>query len=93
MTETERCQWALLQVRVALGLHRDSQDDLVVVAQRLQRSHDRYEHLRKLNPRQFADLYRANLRGEGAFDDLVDRRIEIEKANNEANGIRGGPIK
>lgn len=52
---------------------------------RLQRSHDRYEYLRRLNPRQFADLYRANIRGEGAFDgvrladDLVDKRITEEK--------------
>ena len=32
----------------------------------------RYEKLRKLNPRQFAELYERNIKGEGLFDDLVD---------------------
>ena len=31
-----------------------------------------YEKLRKLNPREFADLYERNIRGEGNFDDLVN---------------------
>ena len=33
--ENERFQLALLMVRTALGLHRDSHDDLVVVAQKI----------------------------------------------------------
>lgn len=32
----------------------------------------RYEKLRKLSPRQFADLHARNIAGEAAFDDLVD---------------------
>ena len=32
----------------------------------------RYEKLRLLNPRQYAELSRKNLAGEGLFDDLVD---------------------
>ena len=32
-----------------------------------------YEKLRKLNPREFAELHERNLRGEGSFDDLVSR--------------------
>lgn len=32
----------------------------------------RYEYVRKLNPRQFTELYIRNLNGQGAFDDLVD---------------------
>jgi predicted RNase H-like nuclease (RuvC/YqgF family) len=43
--------------------------------ERLQRSHDRYEYLRRLNPRQFSELCQSNIRGDGTFDDLVDRRI------------------
>ena len=35
----------------------------------------RYECVRRLNVRQFTDLYRANIRGDGAFDDLVDQLI------------------
>ena len=35
--------------------------------------YSRYEKLRKLSPRQFADLYQRNLNGEGHFDDLVDK--------------------
>jgi hypothetical protein len=30
-----------------------------------------YEKLRRLNPRQFYDLYMRNLSGDGLFDDLV----------------------
>ena len=33
----------------------------------------RYEKVRCLNPRQFKELWDRNIRGEGAFDDLVDR--------------------
>ena len=32
-----------------------------------------YEKLRKLNPREFAELHERNLRGEDSFDDLVSR--------------------
>lgn len=42
-------------------------------------AHDRYEYLRRLNPRQFQELYQRNINGEGAFDDLVDRLIEEHK--------------
>lgn len=34
--------------------------------------HDRYEKLRRLNPRQFAELYAKNLSADIAFDALVD---------------------
>lgn len=34
--------------------------------------HDRYEKLRKLNPRQFDELYARNLSGEN-FDEMVDK--------------------
>ncbi len=33
----------------------------------------RYEKLRLLNPRQYAELNRKTLTGEGHFDDLVDQ--------------------
>jgi hypothetical protein len=42
---------------------------------RLQRAHARYEYLRRLNPRQFSELWQANLDGKGTFDELVDQRI------------------
>ena len=36
----------------------------------------RYEKLRLLNPRQYAELNRKTLTGEGRFDDLVDQLEE-----------------
>ena len=36
----------------------------------------RYEKLRLLNPRQYAELNRKTLTGEGHFDDLVDQLEE-----------------
>lgn len=36
---------------------------------------ERYEIVRNLNPRQFAELYARNLAGEGAFDALVDELV------------------
>ena len=38
----------------------------------LRKSYSRYEKLRKLNPREFAELFRSNLIGLNNFDDLVD---------------------
>ena len=40
--------------------------------ERLKVGHDRYETLRTLNPRQFADLYAESIKSGVAFDDLVD---------------------
>lgn len=41
-------------------------------AERLMRVESRYEKIRKLTPRAFADLYERNLHGMGNFDGLVD---------------------
>lgn len=51
-----------------------SQADLAYNAEfeRIQTAAKRYETLRTLNPRQFADLYAKNLETGVAFDDLVD---------------------
>jgi hypothetical protein len=38
----------------------------------------RYEAIRKLNPRQFDELYRRNLAGEN-FDAMVDQLLEEDK--------------
>lgn len=43
-------------------------------ASELARGYVRYEALRKLNPREFAELNRRNLAGE-RFDDLVDELV------------------
>ena len=40
---------------------------------RLQLSHDRYEKLRKLNPRQFDELWQESVRGKFTFNELVDK--------------------
>lgn len=40
----------------------------------------RYEHVRKLNPHQFANLYLQNISGGGTFNELVDRAIAEQKA-------------
>lgn len=32
----------------------------------------RYEKVRKLSPRQFAEIWDRNIKGEGTFDELVD---------------------
>lgn len=42
-------------------------------------SHRRYEALRTLNPRQFADLYAKNLETGTPFDELVDQIIKESK--------------
>ena len=45
-------------------------DELLVAARR-------YETVRKLNPRQFSELYERNITSGQSFDDLVDR-IEMK---------------
>ena len=37
----------------------------------------RYEKLRTLNARKFAELYELNISGKGRFDDLVDELINL----------------
>lgn len=37
--------------------------------------HRRYEKVRKLNPQQFAELYRRNIEEGISFDDLVDALV------------------
>lgn len=37
----------------------------------------RYEKLRTLNAREFAELYELNISGKGRFDDLVDELINL----------------
>jgi hypothetical protein len=41
---------------------------------------ERYAFVRKLGPAAFADLWAANIRGEGPFDALVDAGIAAERA-------------
>ena len=47
--------------------------ELPEMIRRLRVGHDRYEKLRRLNARQFAELYQRNIKGEGTFDELVDQ--------------------
>lgn len=44
----------------------------------LKLAHKRYEKVRKLNPRQFAELYEQNLRGVATFDELVDQIFPVD---------------
>lgn len=43
----------------------------------LKKAHARYEHVRRLNPHQFRELWERNLRGDGPFDALVDSAISL----------------
>lgn len=43
--------------------------------------HERYEFVRKLKPREFAELCRRNISGEGTFDDLVDAARSTHRTN------------
>jgi hypothetical protein len=44
-----------------------------ITTEKLRKGYGRYEKLRRLNPRQFADLWQSNLNGVDSFDDLVDK--------------------
>lgn len=46
----------------------------------LETGHRRYEALRRLNPRQFADLYAKNLETGVAFDELVDGLVRGDQS-------------
>ena len=45
-----------------------------------QKGHARYEYVRKLNVRQFQEIFIRNLSGEYHFDDLIDAAIQERKA-------------
>ena len=44
----------------------------------------RYEVLRKLNPRQYAELYKRNMDGEN-FDDMVDALMMTNEKSQDAS--------
>lgn len=49
------------------------------------RDQNRYEYLRRLNPREFQKLFNKNLRTCVFFDTLVDQEIEkLNKIQNES---------
>jgi hypothetical protein len=52
----------------------------------------RYEYLRRLTPRQFAELHERNIKGEGRFDELVDGAISAAEgeAVRESKGHVAG---
>lgn len=51
-------------------------EDLKSKVEALQPSADRYAQVRRMNPRQFAEIYQANLAGKGPFDVLVDKSVD-----------------
>ena len=78
MTDQEKWEWL---VRDSIDNIEDSDgfsDDQAIVwannrIKELEKAHVRYETVRKLNPVQFAKLYRKNIDSGEAFDSLVDR--------------------
>lgn len=68
---SERCRIA--QERLPKAEYRER---LTALHDEMQKVVRRYEHVRRLNPRQFTELFDRSLRGEGAFDDLVDAAID-----------------
>ena len=57
----------------------DQLHELALDWQIKERDADRYQKLRRLTPRQFADMYRENIVGRATFDDLVDAMKEQGK--------------
>jgi hypothetical protein len=49
-----------------------ARNDMLAYIKRLETAHERYEKLRKLNPRQYSDLWCRCLNGDYHFDELVD---------------------
>ena len=49
---------------------------LLECAKRIKKGHDRYEKIRKLNPRQFAELHKKWFLSGRTFDEIVDELEE-----------------
>lgn len=65
--------WWMSEIRQVSGDHgKRMLPQLVDYIQQLKINADRYEKLRKLNPRQFDELWQENMRGK-PFDELVDK--------------------
>lgn len=65
--------WACLSTGYHLGGgQKDIDGYLDDIEKILEKDNLRYEKLRKLNPRQFAELYNINLKTGKPFDELVD---------------------
>ena len=86
MTEVEKLKMELRDLRGVLDIVKEDRDkhlqlcnEKEIIIQMYEKDsgqfrtgHERYEKLRKLNPRQFAELKQRNIAGEGKFDELVD---------------------
>ena len=82
----EDYQSALLMVRTALGLHRDSQDDLVVVAQKLRAENESLKALAKLG-RWFLEEARVFTQfSPGIANAIEDKAVELGLGTMEDMG-------
>lgn len=64
------------RLELALATERGKLEKADAVADKWARDGARYAYVRCLGPRAFHSLWEANLRGDVAFDELVDRAIE-----------------
>jgi hypothetical protein len=64
------------RLQLALATERGKLEKADAVADAWARDAARYAYVRCLGPRAFHSLWEANLRGDVAFDELVDRAIE-----------------
>lgn len=69
--EVERLQRELATAHADASHYASSAEDMRAEVEQLRQQAARYERLRRLDPRQFAELHQRNLAGE-RFDDLVD---------------------
>lgn len=59
-------------MNLAVGYFHEENDRFITRMAELEKSHQRYEKLRRLDPQRFHALWMSSLLGE-KFDDLVDR--------------------
>jgi len=50
-----------------------SHDEFIIIIKKLRLNSDRYEKIRKLNLRQFTEIYNQTIATGEKFDDLVDK--------------------
>lgn len=66
------------KIQILVKCHQDRA--VTAEFERIQTAAKRYETLRRLNPRQFADLYAKNLQTGTPFDELVDELARGDQA-------------
>jgi len=67
------CPLPEARIEWLLSMYRSKSEEVDVWVNAINKIGERYDKVRKMNPKQFWDIWERNLIGEGSFDELLDK--------------------